>query len=1339
MCTADILSHGNITQEILQEALNVLSQRPTVVHRREAKDCWVNPYNPALLHAWNGNMDIQFILDPYSCIMYIISYITKAEKELGELIKAAQREARQNNEEAIQELRKLGNVYLTHREISVMEAVYRVCGLKLKHCSRDVVWIPTDTENTRITLPMHVIKSNASRGDDNIWMTSILDRYQARPLTNEFANMCLATFVSRYRVIANSTHTEEADIEEESKTETGKKIRLLHSMGTITRRTKKDAVIRYPKFSQSKDPEKYYFNLLRLYCPHRENRFLPSEYNSFQQYYETGKLGLTLVCNIVNENMKQFQKLTDQLDETWSLMKDMPPLEEAWAQVAPNSEQERIENEEEKELLDDEEFLSAVDIPEMKSTPQTNKNSYSQNVYTEPNPNTITDEKLLQMYRLLNKEQMELLNFIKEWCLQVLHSNSHDNFHIFLTGGAGAGKSLLIHCIYHMANKLFHKIRETPDDVIILKVAYTGKAALNINGQTIHSAFALKKNMKTQYQPLGENDLNTLRARLSNIQLLIIDEISMVSKTVLSYISGRLNQIKSLQQNSKPFGGISVLCVGDFYQIPPVFGKSLLCVDAGALPQDLWTLFKVHKLQKIMRQKEDLLFAEALNIIRTKGRDDPMNQDVENLLRSRLETSNCPSDAIHIFSTNEQVRHHNLSKLQQLGKPIISMTAVDILHSPSGKVFQRQTPFENLDTCLQSELKLATGARVMLTVNIDTSDGLVNGTLGTVIDIVSGSMPYGFPEYIVLQFDDEHIGNNYRIRNTTQPCNDKCVPFRILSQKVPYKTGYITRFQFPFTLSWACTIHKVQGQTFKEVAVSLKRVFKGGMAYVALSRVTHLKGLHLLDYDPSVIYADSSVKQSLDQMEVLSLTDCVLQPNEREDNFLLLHHNVQSLRKHFPDVKKMLEFYSPNVFCATETWLGEDSNQTCYDVDGFNLESVNSVQDRGAGAAVYIKIDTSFHIVKTDAKDDYEMICIFFPKISTMVATVYRHCNASLASFLHVPQCLLDICKTNNIPKIVVLGDFNNSTGEISRSFLSLEFQQVIHSPTTIAGSTLDNIFICNIPSFKSGVLSSYFSFHLTIYISINIREVQHVKAEKKKTSVKANTKVQPIVKRYKNLKNKKLITDKQQIPDKRKTIVGFEADSFTPHFPLPYTPFMTTLYQHLGLTARVVDMWCGNNNTLHLVQWLQTVGFNVVPTLGTQQYSVSCGYVAANTAWIFHNTNNWLEVEIQPTLDKCIIHQYNSIIGIPGHEPTFLMDTQIIEILAHLHNAESSSVPFTWIDGPMPINFFILGLRRSLSGRKTRKDSNLRIAIVNTTPTDSSTVLSGDHWITVAYKLCSV
>ena len=70
-----------------------------------------------------------------------------------------------------------------------METIYRLCGIKLKHCSRDVIWIPTDSESTRITLSMHVIKSNASRGYDNILMTSIIDRFLARPMTNDFSSM----------------------------------------------------------------------------------------------------------------------------------------------------------------------------------------------------------------------------------------------------------------------------------------------------------------------------------------------------------------------------------------------------------------------------------------------------------------------------------------------------------------------------------------------------------------------------------------------------------------------------------------------------------------------------------------------------------------------------------------------------------------------------------------------------------------------------------------------------------------------------------------------------------------------------------------------------------------------------------------------------------------------------------------------------------------------------------------------------------------------------------------------------------------------------------------------
>ncbi|KAJ8033575.1 hypothetical protein HOLleu_23866 [Holothuria leucospilota] len=99
-------------------------------------------------------MDIQFILNPYSCIMYIVSYISKAEREMGLLLKHAQEEAREGNQSAISELRQLGSIYLHHREVSIMESVYRVCGMPLKKSSRKVVFIPVDPDSHRITLPL---------------------------------------------------------------------------------------------------------------------------------------------------------------------------------------------------------------------------------------------------------------------------------------------------------------------------------------------------------------------------------------------------------------------------------------------------------------------------------------------------------------------------------------------------------------------------------------------------------------------------------------------------------------------------------------------------------------------------------------------------------------------------------------------------------------------------------------------------------------------------------------------------------------------------------------------------------------------------------------------------------------------------------------------------------------------------------------------------------------------------------------------------------------------------------------------------------------------------------
>ena len=133
-----------ITQETYAKAHCVLANRNKFIFKREPAETWVNPYNKILLEACNGNMDIQPVLDAYSCIMYIVSYISKTEREIGDLLKRAQQEAKEGNNEPVHQLRRLGNIYLHNREVSIMEAIYRVTGMNLKNCSREVVFLPTD-------------------------------------------------------------------------------------------------------------------------------------------------------------------------------------------------------------------------------------------------------------------------------------------------------------------------------------------------------------------------------------------------------------------------------------------------------------------------------------------------------------------------------------------------------------------------------------------------------------------------------------------------------------------------------------------------------------------------------------------------------------------------------------------------------------------------------------------------------------------------------------------------------------------------------------------------------------------------------------------------------------------------------------------------------------------------------------------------------------------------------------------------------------------------------------------------------------------------------------------
>ncbi len=217
-------------------------------------------------------------------------------------------------------------------------------------------------------------------------------------------------------------------------------------------------------------------------------------------------------------------------------------------------------------------------------------------------------EFVRRLFRSLNETQAAIFYTVCQWCQKRVWGHNPEQFFYFVSGGAGCGKLHVIKCIYTEATKILRqlpRLREEGDLSVptVLLSAFTGTAAFNISGKTLHSILKLPRNLKPPYQGLG-NALDELRATLRDVEILIIDEVSMISKDLFAYINWRFQQIKG---SKKPFGGISVLAVGNFYQLPPLGKAKPLCVYEDDV-LDFWKAhFQMITLSEIMRQKTWLL------------------------------------------------------------------------------------------------------------------------------------------------------------------------------------------------------------------------------------------------------------------------------------------------------------------------------------------------------------------------------------------------------------------------------------------------------------------------------------------------------------------------------------------------------------------------------------------------------------------------------------------------------------------------------------------------------------------------------------------------------------
>ncbi|KAM9770976.1 uncharacterized protein ACBT44_004651 isoform 4-T5 [Syngnathus typhle] len=620
-----LLAKCELTDAEYVECLYMTASKSSVVLKRDPKDCWVNNYNRHLLLAWDANLDIQYILNAFSCISYICSYISKAEHGLSQYLKSVIENSRNENVNESDEMKQIMQAYSKKREVSAQECVARACSLHMKQSSRSVVFVQTSDNPLKMSYPLSLLEGKTQESHE-VWMTGLPDKYKSRPQTKDFEVMCLADFASTCRIVYG-------------KQVKGKNVLpLLNDMGFVQKRKEKAAVIKYCKFSEQKNPEEYYCSLLKLYLPHRANCQLKSERcPSYQLFHDHACVQLPYndsverVCEIVNRNRERYEKHSKDIDDAIQEVEESGLVINEWCHLAPESELQRLECIEENNARDEPNDNVEDNVPDYNVRSETSEIS----IATEAA--AIDPAVLRDMYRNLNQKQASVFYKVRDWCIKrVCSSKPIEQFFYHINGGAGTGKSHLIKCIYTEATKILQRLPRLAEEADISKqtvvlAAFTGTAAFNISGTTLHCLLKLPRSLKPPYHGLG-NKLDEVRAELSIAQILIIDEISMVSKDLFAYVNARLIQIKGI---NLPFGGMSVLAVGDFFQLPPVRQSKPLCVyDPTRL--DHWRdNFKKITLTAIMRQKDDVAFAELLNRLRVKEKSDELSELDRALLATR--------------------------------------------------------------------------------------------------------------------------------------------------------------------------------------------------------------------------------------------------------------------------------------------------------------------------------------------------------------------------------------------------------------------------------------------------------------------------------------------------------------------------------------------------------------------------------------------------------------------------------------------------------------------------------------------------------------------------------
>ena len=1090
---------------------------PKVFLERKTKDMRINLFNEGILCAWKANLDIQIVLEPYGCASYIVGYISKSQRGMSAQLDAAAKEARKGNLDLKKQVRHIGNVFSNCVEVSAQEAVYLDLQIPLTKCTRDIVFVNTSVPEERIFLlkPKAALDELPAESTD-VESDNVIQRYSKRP--KQLSKYCLADYVSKVDIIypkgnkvpekvndkndddqGDSSSSNESEDSLDDDNSQGSDLLYKTKNGIKYKKRKVPRIIRYVKYNKKKDPENYFREQLMLFVPWRnEQKDLLGSFDTYEAHYNSVQTSLIPKRN-------EYEHHIEELELARQMMEDE---QREYDQTAPNAEQENREAEEEgskeseqfvyfnpSRVVEHRHYDIGIELQSTCSVPP-----------VETSGIMLPDDEYLTLLRSLNLRQREFFNHIVHWI-----KCKDEPVYAFLTGGAGVGKSVVIRALYQTLYRILNlKDGENPDDKRILLCAYMGFAAFNISGQTICSAFH-KKMYQGTYNHLSADELNTFRIKYRHLKVVIIDEISMVGNMTLSFIDTRLQQLTG---SKAAFGGLSVIAVGDLYQLKPV-GDFLICLDlkagASSLARNLWKeLFTMYELVDIMRQKDDLAFAQLLNRLRLNE----MTEEDKQVLQTRVfdrDTGDYPKDAVHLFARNFYVKKHNDNILSQLPGEKFVIPCHDNVVSANIPAKECQTLINSLPDDysktgqLMKSLTVVVGMIVVHTANVDVEDGLTNGATGVVKQIDFRMEGTNRPSIIWVLFDDPRVGRTTRekYRKLYNPSiNTDWTPVFDVQRTfiLNYKT--YQRIQFPLTPASGKSVWKAEGATVDRVVVDLsqeKRIVKiPHIHYVALSRVKRLKDLYILNLNEASMALDDDVNVEMHRLRTEAALELCYVPLYKTDpgKIKIAFNNARSLHKHFRDVE-----FEPNVLAAdaigfAETRLCRRDENVHYALKRFRLIRLDDAEKESGnrphhGLALYVKEYFQIQkVVKMQCKS-FEFIFAGIYSIQrgyVQVVVLYKYPKSSQTDFRkdihHHLRPVIDL----NV-RLVILGDFNIQIDCVNTEFVkfmetSFRCRQQIKQSTTDSGSILDLIF-SNCEAFCD-VVEAYWTDHKLVYCAID-------------------------------------------------------------------------------------------------------------------------------------------------------------------------------------------------------------------------------------------------------------